>query len=408
MTARMRAAPPDSLTGLTTKRPLATKRIIAVQNGPPKIESYGKAQRFAFDTWPVSNFDELASALASLQPQSRAFIVCGKPAEGIDRSNSPRRLKPRKRADGTVEPATLLLQARFWLALDMDSIPCPPDIDRVWDVDAIIEHLVGLLPEEFHGCSVFWSLTSGHTFKPGICARLWFWLDRPLSEEEIKIWLAPQIAAKVVDPAIFNPIQAIYTAAPIFVGMHDPLPQRFGTWSGHSDAVEVPIVEKPQRKARAVVGTSGTSRGDGGGYAAYRARIGNHEGGDNFHRPVKSAVAAFIGEAGTGADTAWLRDDLEAAIREAPRDPGKHSDSYVETRVADLDTLIAAISEMQAAKEAPVAELCEPTYPAPLGSVAEARKVIEAMMRDIVDQVRGYRATLAQLQEDDEHPTLPA
>ena len=278
----------------------------------------------------------------------------------------------------------LPLQARFWLPFDMDFNTVPAGHRPGLDVDAIVEHVVSLLPEEFHGVSVFWSFTSGHSIKPGICIRLWFWLDRPLSEEEIKIWLAPQIAAKVIDQAIFNPIQAIYTAAPIFVGMHDPLPQRFGTWPGHSDTVAVPVIEKPQRSSSAERAL-GTSRGYGGGYAAHRARIGDHEGGDNFYRPVKSAVAAFIGEAGTGADTAWLRADLEAAIREAPRDPGKHDDSYVETRVADLDTLIAAISEMQAAKEAPAAELCEPTYPAPLGSVAEAREVIAAVMDRFTD-----------------------
>src|SRR4051795_8715636 len=91
------AAPLDSLTHLATLGPLATKRITAVQGGLPTIENYGRALRFRFRELPVSNFDELASALASLQPQSRAFIVCGKPAEGIDRCNSPRRLKPRKK-----------------------------------------------------------------------------------------------------------------------------------------------------------------------------------------------------------------------------------------------------------------------------------------------------------------------
>ena len=33
--------PLDTVTVLTTKGPLATKRIIAVNNGPPKIEEYG-------------------------------------------------------------------------------------------------------------------------------------------------------------------------------------------------------------------------------------------------------------------------------------------------------------------------------------------------------------------------------
>ena len=53
----MTAAPLDSITVLTTKgRVLATKRITAIQGGPPKIENYGKAQRFSFNEWPVSSF----------------------------------------------------------------------------------------------------------------------------------------------------------------------------------------------------------------------------------------------------------------------------------------------------------------------------------------------------------------
>ena len=240
------AAPLDHLTVLTTKGPLATKRITVVQGGDPKIENYGKAQRFSIAELPVSSFDEMADALEALQPRSRSLLVRGKPVDGVDRQDAPRRYKPRPN-----KPATLLPQPRFWLPLDMDSVPCPADIDPVWDVDAIVEHVVELLPEEFHGVSVFWAFTSGHTFKPGIRIRLFYWLDRPLADEEMKIWLAPLIAEKVIDGSLFHPIQAIYTAAPIFVGMHDPLPRRFGTWTGHSDAVEVPVIEKPQRSCSA-------------------------------------------------------------------------------------------------------------------------------------------------------------
>ena len=105
-TGILMVAPLDNLTHLATLGPLAAKTITAVQGGTPKIENYGRALRFRFRELPVSNFGELAAALASLQPQSWAFIVCGKPAAGIDRSNSPRRLKSRKKADGAVEPAT--------------------------------------------------------------------------------------------------------------------------------------------------------------------------------------------------------------------------------------------------------------------------------------------------------------
>src|SRR4051794_12358768 len=189
----MTGAPIDTFTVLTTKGPLATKRIVASPNGPPKIEDYGRAQRFSFDEWDVSSFDEMAAALTALQHRERSFVVRGKPAKGIKRSDSPRRLRPR-----SGEPATLIPQPRFWLPLDMDSVPCPAGIDSIFEPDAVVEHVVELLPEEFHGVSVFWCFTSGHGIKPGIRIRLWFWLDRPVSDADIKTWLAPLIVEKLI------------------------------------------------------------------------------------------------------------------------------------------------------------------------------------------------------------------
>jgi hypothetical protein len=134
----------------------------------------------------------------------------------------------------------------------------------------------------------------------------------------------------------------------------------------------------------------------GSGYEYHRSRIGDHEMGGGFFGPIKSAVAAWIAHHGAVADTAWLRADLERAIREAPRDPAKHDDGYVEVRIADLDPLIEAIAELQAAKESENAPL-QPTYPAPVGSVEEARAMIAAEMDRFVEDVIAYDADRKRL-----------
>src|SRR4051812_6474218 len=157
-------APLDNLTVLTTMGPLATKRIVAMQGGPPKIEPYGRAQRFSFDEWPVSKFDELAAAIMALGHRERSFVVRGAPApELASWKDQPRWSHPR--GD---KPATLVAQPQHWLPFDFDLAECPAGIDPIFEPDAVVEHVVELLPEEFYGCSVFWAFTSSHGIKPGI------------------------------------------------------------------------------------------------------------------------------------------------------------------------------------------------------------------------------------------------
>jgi len=177
--------------------------------------------------------------------------------------------------------------------------------------------------------------------------------------------------------------------------MPDPVPFRSGIWRGDRNAITPPEITRMKPGVRApATGTLGCQDSDGGGYGAHRARIGDHDGGDGFHGPVKAAVAAYIARHGSSIDTERLRADLECAIRAATRDPAEHSDAYIEFRVDDLDTLIPAIVELQASGEAGrrAIEECEPTYPAPLGSVAEARARLAQVRRparDVRDRLCG-------------------
>jgi hypothetical protein len=385
--------PLDTITILTSvdDRKLATKRITALPNGgPPKIEDYGKATLFRIEEVAVSSFDDMAAVLARLEHQPYSFVVRGKPLDGIDRRRALRRVRPHKRKDGTVEPATLEAAAHHWIALDIDSLPCPEWIDQFDEPDRVVEYIVDLLPPEFHAASCYWEFTSGAGLKPGIRMRLWFWADRPLADWELKAWLADA----PVDQAIFAPAQPTYVAQPIFVDMPDPVPVRSETWTGDRDAITPPAIERKGARKAAGAQADADSPAGGGGYEYHCSRIGDHEGGGGFFGPIKSAVGAWFREHGAAANTTWLRSDLERAIREAPRDVAKRADDYIEFRIVDLDPLIEAIKESEASKTA--TELCEPTYPAPLGSVDEARAVLAETMHDIVDQVRSYRAAREQ------------
>jgi hypothetical protein len=199
-----------------------------------------------------------------------------------------------------------------------------------------------------------------------------FWSDAPLADWQLKQWLANYPC----DPAIFGPAQPIYVARPIFVDIPDPVPVRSGIWRRDRDAISPPTISKANTIIRKQSVEQQHDARAGGGYAAFRSAIGDHRDGDGFFGPIKSAVASYLASHGSSGDTTWLRSDLEQAIRCAKRDSDKHPDDYIETRVRDLDTLIPRILEMQRASETDTAGMqeCEPTYPAPMGSIAEARK----------------------------------
>jgi hypothetical protein len=321
---------------------------------------------FRAEERPVSSIYELADLLGGIEHDLSSFVVRGRIADGVDRSRMVRRV--RTHADH--EP-TLLAAEHHWIALDLDAIPCPEYIDPAREPKAAVEYVIERLPDEFHGATCRWQFTSSQGFKSStIHLRLYFWADRPLSDSDLKTWLCgyePGTKDRcwpMIDGAVFSPAQPIYTAAPLIVGMRDPMPQRSGMLFGEVDEVAAPEIAPEHRRigAYSVHGAGTQAPGEPGlGYEGHCARIGDHAAGEGFFQPIKSAVAAYIARHGSQVDTSWLRTDLEEVIRRAPRDPAKHPDDYVELRVDDLDPLINAIVAMEAASEA--AELAEAQRP---------------------------------------------
>lgn len=383
----------DFITVLETHGPLATKRHRRIGDRW-QTESYGRARIFTIVRFDVTRgIRGLASGLSrdAITRADRRFVVRGDTISdaGIDYTNAPRRLHPRRNPDGTIEPATLRPAAHHWIALDIDTLACPNHIDPADEPDEAVEYAVEHLPPEFHGATCFWQFTASQSIKPGLSLRLWFWSDRKLTDEELKIWLADS----PVDPAIFAPAQPIYTAFPIFEGSPDPLPWRCGLWEGDRDEITAPAIDIPRARPKRH-SASPDARETGGGYDHHRAAVGDHEGGAGFFRPLRSAVAAWLRQNGSQADTAWLRDDLEQAIRSAVTDPAKHSVDYIEARVRDLDPLIESIRELQADSEAAEEEAHQPqdgapTYPEPTDTctLPKARERVAQFVDEFVREV---------------------
>jgi hypothetical protein len=330
--------------------------------GQIDITGYDTMWTFKGEERQVGSIYDLAKLLDSLELELSSFIVRGRIVDGVDRSRMLRRVRTRDDID-----PTLLAAEHYWIALDLDAIPCPEYIDPAREPKAAVEHVIDRhLPEEFQGVTCRWQFTSSQGFKGStISLRLFYWADRPLSDSDLKSWLCGHEPGTkdrrwpMIDGAVFAPAQPVYTAAPLIVGMRDPIPQRSGMLFGDTDEVLAPEIA-PEHRRSAYSGHGGGSQAPGEpglGYEGHCARIGDHGAGAGFYGPIKSAVASYIARHGSQVDTTWLRSDLEEVIRRAPRDPVKHPDDYIELRVDDLDPLIIAIVEMERAREEAKAEL---------------------------------------------------
>jgi hypothetical protein len=336
-------------TGLTDKN--LTKTIQRNPDGELAAIPYSKGlSEFNAVHIRVSNLKELAKVLDSLKPTQA--VVCGKlvPELGSKAKQIPRLLYPR----GENDPATIEPAEHFWVMMDVDGVECPAGLDPIREPERAARHIISLLPKEFHDAGFRWQLTSsaGLPGKPGIRMRMTFWLDRKLTGEDQKAWLALANEAagkKILDLSIYTANQLIYAAPPILKDIEDPVPRRSGICEGRN--VQVPEL-RPSGKRNKPGVAWGTKLSGPKSYREWRAAIGDHPNGHGFFEPVKHSAGAWIAT-NPMADTEPLSADLEAAIQTAVRDETLHNSAYIAERIRDLKGLIKKISAWEKAKPAP-------------------------------------------------------
>ena len=82
--------------------------------------------------------------------------------------------------------------------------------------------------------------------KAGIRVHLWYWLNRPCSDAEMKAWLS----GCPVDMRLFNPTQIHLTANPRFIGgAVDPDPNRSGMFEAGHQITTVPVPDDLESRA---------------------------------------------------------------------------------------------------------------------------------------------------------------
>jgi hypothetical protein len=216
---------------------LATKTIDCGPTGHLYVKDYDNAKYFWFARRTYRSLDDFAAALRSAATAKQVFLVRGQLRPGLNPADPHRRVY--KIGDPEL---TLVGPDRSWGVFDIDGA----SIDGLSFRDSCLIIRDHLLPAEFRRRRMVATVTSGTTLKPGLRARLYFLIDRPIPNRTLELY-ATALNANVpdlnLDGGVFQTGKAIYTARPIFKGLSDPVPAQ--EWvvilDGDSDIVELDI-----------------------------------------------------------------------------------------------------------------------------------------------------------------------
>ena len=209
----------DFLTTLTS----STTQLRKVFSGDDlRGLSFSQGLYFAANTHPVHDLESLSGVLKGLEADPSKTVIRGQ----LRNCNSV----SVRRSKDYFEPAS-----HQWCMIDIDSL----DWDGVTqDHQGMVSHAVSQLPKDFQGIDCWYHFSSSMGIKSGIRVHLWYWLERPCSDDEMKAWLA----GCPVDMRMYDPVQIHLTANPRFLnGAVDPYPIRSGLFDGGSGKKVVPV-----------------------------------------------------------------------------------------------------------------------------------------------------------------------
>lgn len=375
----------DHLTILSTSPgKLATKRFVK-KGRAVEVVGYDAGWQFGLHSpYPVANIAELSSVLSALEGLPNFLVIRGAPKDPSCVGTWVRRTG--SAGIGNFETPS---RGRRWIQIDFDKIEVPAHLSVIMDPVAVCEYLVTLLPLEFQKASYHWTLSSsaGMVARTQVSMHIWFWLKNPVADPVLKAWAKHVNDAaggkKIVDPALFQSVQAHYTAAPIFDGVIDPIPVRSGLQTKASGAVDLkfdPPRSAPAKNSSKQAGASCAPVASGSGLAHHLSMIGDHPGGAGFHGPIVAAAASYVGAHGASqTDREELFKLLSAAVLAADRTG--HDDAYVD-HMASREHVMPAIdsalkkfgSQAPARKKSKIHHGVRPHYTSKPISAAEAQR----------------------------------
>ena len=163
--------------------------LVKTFSGPDlKEQSFVTGKDFNVSEEPVSNLQSLSKILQRLENDPTQTIIRGSLIE--DQTNPVSRNKE-----------TFTATPRQWCMIDIDSLAWDGDIS---DQKAMLSHAIQQLPLEFRSVDCWYHFSSSMGIKDGIRVHLWYWLERPCSDDEMKAWLS----GCPVDMQLFNLVVA--------------------------------------------------------------------------------------------------------------------------------------------------------------------------------------------------------
>ena len=390
----------------------ATKHWIWMQAlGEWRSISYDAGGFFTAEERSVASLNDVAATVEAIRGDPAAFLVRGaltKDAREAVAHNPRYCLRRRKRQGKKGEAPTLVEVPRQWLMVDVDGYPLPDWADLATEPEEVVARAIhDLLPECFHHAQCFWQLSASAGFKAGFLkVHLFFWLSEPIANQDLKLFL--QAYAPGVDRSPYNAAQPHYVADPIVENGHDPISQRTGWCKGLDDVVVLPVLDLTalraivaRRRERVVSGTGLDAR-TAGTVAAATALLGDDEGHEGFHAPLRRATWLYARQTSPHQrDDAALKAELRQAIRATagrPDGSGKHSPAELERYCSDayLDPLLDGAFHRIAQDRSDAPEGMTPFHATPGFGVEKAREQLRGRIEEVLRDATAWHATDAQ------------
>ena len=232
------------LTVLTTMGVRAVKTYTK-KDGKIDVEGYGRAKTFTAETIEVDDFGRW---LRRLRGRNNCFVVLGQPKNWKKGEKKRRLSSSRDDSEATIEDVP-----RGWMPIDVDAIDFTPfsDID---DGEGFALELLDRL--KLKGVRCVWHLTNSHGFFGKYRARLWVELAKAMTAAQMKEYAKARWGEEkvevdgkmkaIVDLAVYQCQQPIYTGDPVLVGVDDPVTRRVGFLDG--EALDAKIKAGSRRK----------------------------------------------------------------------------------------------------------------------------------------------------------------